>query len=313
MPDHVVAAEGPALEPAACALAEPTTLPPSSADWASNQDAGEPESGDRARPDVEEKWAAISGGPKGSVAVRIVRPRGVDSPLPAVLYLHGAGRGADDTHAHDRLVRELAVGAHATVLFPEYTPAPKASYGVALEECGAVARWVANHGSGHGMDSARLAVAGDSGGGNMSAALTLLAKERGDISFVLQVLLYPLSHWGAAPSRPLAEERIVPRRFRSQCTTDEAQHAEACDLLQATEQRLSGLPPALVVTAETDGAQDAGQAYAAKLRSAGVGVSAVHYGSSVDDLVLTGTLPSARPARGAAVEIIDALNRAFDR
>jgi acetyl esterase len=104
--------------------------------------------------------------------VRIVRPAGVGGTLPVILYVHGAGRVFGDAHTHDRLVRELAVGAGAAVVFPEYDRSPEARYPVAVEQSYAAAQWVVAHGAEKGLDGTRLAVAGDSVGGKMSAALT---------------------------------------------------------------------------------------------------------------------------------------------
>src|SRR5690606_22585432 len=143
--------------------------------------------------EVDEEWVTVEGGPTGSVAVRIVRPPQATGPLPVILYVHGAGWVFGDAHTHDRLVRELAVGSGAAVVFPEYDRSPEARYPVALEQSYAAARWVVARGASKGLDATRLAVAGDSVGGNMATALTLLAKERGDLSFVQQVLFYPVT------------------------------------------------------------------------------------------------------------------------
>ncbi|MEU1198742.1 alpha/beta hydrolase fold domain-containing protein [Streptomyces sp. NPDC005813] len=298
MPDHVFTSEGLVGEPT-----EEIALLLSSDDGTSGMGSRVPALVDVTQSDVEERWAAIFGGRKGSVAVRMVRPKGVSRPLPAVLYLHDGGRGIYGKGGHDRLIRELAVGAQAAVLYPEYTLATKASYDIALEECCAVARWVTEHGAGHGMDATRLAVVGHSAGGNMSAALTLLAKERDAASFALQVLLYPLVHAGAASSCAIFGKRTVTRQVKDQATSD----AEIFEVLQANGQRLSGLPPALVVTADSDVLQDAGPAYAAKLGSAGVIVSAVRCGRGVEDLAL----PSARAPHGAITHVVSALKEAF--
>src|SRR6202035_5549464 len=122
------------------------------------------------------------------VDVRVVRPPGATGDLPAIVYTHGAGWVLGNAHTHDRLVRELAVGAKAAVVFPEYDASPEARYPVAIEQSYAVAQWVTAHGADKDLDGTRLAVVGDSVGGNMSAALTLLAKERGDVTFTSQVL-----------------------------------------------------------------------------------------------------------------------------
>jgi acetyl esterase len=146
-----------------------------------------------AKPDVDIRDLVVPGGPSGEVAVRILRPRHAAASLPAVIYLHGAGWVFGSRHTHDRLVRELAVGADAAVVFPDYSRSPEAKYPTAIEECYAVASWVASHGAEHGLDPGRMAVAGDSAGGNLAIALGLLAAERRGVPFRQQVLFCPVT------------------------------------------------------------------------------------------------------------------------
>jgi acetyl esterase/lipase len=221
------------------------------------------------------------------VPVRVVKPAGAQGPLPVVLYVHGAGWVFGDAHTHDRLVRDLAIGAHAAVVFPEYDRSPEARYPVALEQAYAVARWVTTNGADQGLDGSRLAVAGDSVGGNMSAALTLLAKERGDVAFRQQVLFYPVTDaaMDTASYREFATGYFLTlegmRWFWDQYTTDpQERELVTVSPLRATEEQLTGLPPALVITAEADVLRDEGEAYAAKLRRAGVSPAPGTAGSS---------------------------------
>ncbi|MEV5667053.1 alpha/beta hydrolase, partial [Streptomyces flaveolus] len=168
----------PVLEPAAAAFAEATANPPYLFDLPpaeGRKAVDEVQSGEIAKPDVEEEWITVSGGPTGSVRARIVKPVGATGTLPVILYIHGAGWVFGNAHTHDRLVRELAVGAGAAVVFPEYDLSPEARYPVAIEQNYAVARWIVTQGATKALDGARLAVAGDSVGGNMTAALTLMA------------------------------------------------------------------------------------------------------------------------------------------
>ncbi|MFD7713300.1 alpha/beta hydrolase, partial [Streptomyces sp. NPDC059786] len=181
----------PILEPAAAAFAEATANPPYLFDLApaeGRKAVDEVQSGQIDKPAVDEEWITVSGGPTGSVRVRIVRPAGAAGTLPVILYIHGAGWVFGNAHTHDRLVRELAVGTGAAVVFPEYDLSPEARYPVAIEQNYAVAQWVVQQGATKNLDGTRLAVAGDSVGGNMTAALTLMAKERGDVALVQQVL-----------------------------------------------------------------------------------------------------------------------------
>ncbi len=184
------------LEAAAREFAEATALPPYLFDLGPERgrqvvDHVQSEPTDCLGADITDM--AVPGGPSGTVQVRIVRPRRAGGPLPVIVYVHGAGWVFGNSHTHDRLIRELAVGAGAAVVFPSYSLSPEAKYPTAIEECYAVAAWVAEQGAGYGLDPARMAVAGDSVGGNISIALTLLAKERGGISFRHQVLFYPVT------------------------------------------------------------------------------------------------------------------------
>ncbi len=144
------------------------------------------------KPDAEEKWITVPAD-VGDVQVRIVKPVGSRGSLPVVLYVHGGGWVLGNAGTHDRLVRELAVGANAAVAFVEYDRAPEAKYPVAIEQAYATAQWITAKGAEEGLDASRLAVAGDSVGGNMTAALTLMAKQRGDVTFVHQSLYYPVT------------------------------------------------------------------------------------------------------------------------
>jgi acetyl esterase len=146
-----------------------------------------------AAPDVEITDMTVPGGPSGAVSVRILRPRDTTGPLPVIVYIHGAGWVFGNAHTQDRLIRELAAGANAAVVFPNYSLSPEAKYPTAIEESYAAATWVAQDGAEHNLDPTRIAIAGDSVGGNMSAALTLLAKRRGNVRFVQQVLFYPVT------------------------------------------------------------------------------------------------------------------------
>ncbi|MFF7080975.1 alpha/beta hydrolase [Streptomyces lavendulae] len=271
-----------------------------------------------ALPPVDDEWTVVPGGPTGEVRTRIVRPRGATGTLPVILYIHGAGWVFGDAHTHDRLVRELAVGAHAAVVFPEYDRSPEARYPVAVEQSYAVARWITAEGAAHDLDPARIAVAGDSVGGNMSAALTLMAKERGDVRLLAQVLFYPVTDasFDSASYEDFAEgyflRRDAMRWFWDQYTTDETERAQVtASPLRATTEQLTGLPPALVITAEADVLRDEGEAYAARLREAGVPVTALRALGTIHDFVMLDALRDTRAARLALRLATDTLREAL--
>ncbi|HEV2919437.1 MAG TPA: alpha/beta hydrolase fold domain-containing protein, partial [Actinomycetota bacterium] len=174
------------LEPQAKAVADANANPPYLFELGPDQgrrtiDAVQ--SGPVKKPTIDIEDTTVPGGPSGQLSVRILRPQGAHRPLAVILYLHGVGWVFGNHHTHDRLIRELAVGAQAAVVFPNYSRSPEAKYPTAIQECYAVATWVAEHGQERGLDPSRIAIAGDSVGGNMSAAVTLLAKQRGGPAF----------------------------------------------------------------------------------------------------------------------------------
>ncbi|WP_328605870.1 alpha/beta hydrolase [Amycolatopsis sp. NBC_00345] len=309
------------LEPAAQAFAEATDQPPylfqlPPAEGRNAVDGVQ--DGDVAMAPADIEVLTVPGGPNGDVEVRIVKPEGVTGELPVLVYIHGAGWVFGDFHTHERLVRELAAGTGAAVVFPEYSRSPEARYPVAIEESYAAVKWVVRHGAEKGLDTTRIAIAGDSVGGNMTAALTLMAKERGDVSFLQQVLFYPVTDasFDTESYHEFAEGYFLAREgmkwFWDQYTTDEAQRAEiTASPLRASLEQLAGLPPALVITGEADVLRDEGEAYAAKLRAAGVAVTAVRYQAIIHDFVMVNALRGTHAAEAAITQAITVLRRAF--
>ncbi|WP_374772775.1 alpha/beta hydrolase [Streptomyces sp. NBC_01310] len=307
----------PVLEPAAAAFAEATAKPPflfQIPPAEGRKAVDEVQSGGISEPAVDEEWVTVPGGPTGEVRARIVRPAGVAGPLPVIVYIHGAGWVFGNAHTHDRLVRELAVGAGAAVVFPEYDLAPEHRYPVAIEQNWTVARWVVTDGAAKDLDPARIAVAGDSVGGNMSIALTLMAKERGGLDLCQQVLFYPVTDaaFDTGSYHQFAEGYFLRRDgmqwFWDQYTTDTAARAQiTASPLRATTDQLTGLPPALVITAEADVLRDEGEAYANKLRAAGVPVTAVRYQGIIHDFVMLNALRDTHAAQAAISQAIATL------
>ncbi|MGC2201103.1 MAG: alpha/beta hydrolase, partial [Stellaceae bacterium] len=145
------------------------------------------------KPSAQIEDVAFPVGPTGSVPVRIVRPARALGPLPVVVYFHGGGWILGDRGTHDRLVREIAAGVEAAVVFVDYARSPEARYPVAIEQAYATTCYVVDHSASLRIDPLRLAVAGDSVGGNMAAAVTLMAKERRRPKIGFQVLFYPVT------------------------------------------------------------------------------------------------------------------------
>ncbi|MBR7828848.1 alpha/beta hydrolase [Actinospica sp. MGRD01-02] len=311
----------PVLEKAAADFAAATANPPYLFDLGPTEGrkaVDEVQSGQILKQPVDEHWVNIQGGPTGSVNVRVIRPVGTVGELPVVIYIHGAGWVFGNAHTHDRLVRELVAGAGIAVVFPEYALSPESRYRVAIEQNYAVARWVVTDGAHHGLDGTRIAVAGDSVGGNMAAALTLMAAERGDVPLRHQVLFYPVTgaSFDTGSYHQFATGYFLRRDamqwFRDQYTTDpDRRFAVTASPLRADPEQLAGLPPALVITAEADVLRDEGEAYAAKLRAAGVEVTAVRVLGVIHDFVMLNALRETNGAQLAISLAVDTLRNAL--
>jgi acetyl esterase/lipase len=274
------------------------------------------QSGNVAKPDVEIVDTFIPVGADREISVRIVRPVGAIGQLPAILYMHGAGWVFGDSLTHDRLVRELAVGIGAAVVFPNYSRSPESRYPMAIEEGYATLCWYAEQAVDQGLDRSRLAVAGDSVGGNMAAAITLMAKERFGPRLAAQLLFYPVTDasFDTGSYHQFAEgyhlRRDAMQWFWDQYTTDPAQREEiTASPLRATIEQLADLPPALVITGEADVLRDEGEAYATRLRQAGVPVTATRYEGMIHDFVMLDALRETHAAEAAMAQAIWFLRR----
>jgi acetyl esterase len=183
------------LEPAAQEFADATSKPPFLYELGpdgARKVLDDVQAAPIAKPDVADKWITVPA-QVGDVRVRILKPVDAIGVLPTILYMHGGGWVVGNSGTHDRLIRELSVGVNAAVVFVEYDRSPEAHYPVAIEQGYATAQWITQNGSAEGLDATRLAVAGDSVGGNMTAALAILAKQRGDVTFVHQSMYYPVT------------------------------------------------------------------------------------------------------------------------
>jgi acetyl esterase/lipase len=266
---------------------------------------------------VDDEWIIVPAA-VGDVRVRIVKPAGAEGVLPVVVYMHGGGWILGNAATHDRLVRELAVGAQAAIVFVEYTPSPEARYPVAIEQGYAVAQWVFRDGAGRGLDAGRMAVAGESVGGNMAAALALMAKQRGDVTFVQQSLYYPVTDaaMNTASYEHFATGYYLSRKsmewFWDAYSPEKSKRSEiTASPNQATVDQVRGLPPALVFVDEADVLRDEGEAYAAKLRSAGVAVTTVRYDGTVHDFMLLNSLTATRATRASVDQATSFLRMAL--
>ena len=243
---------------------------------------------------VSEKTIQASG---QSIPLTIVRPEGVQGELPVFMFFHGGGWVLGDYPTHARLIRDLVVNSGAVAVYVGYTPSPEAQYPTAIDQAYAATRWVGEHGKEIQVDSSRLAVAGNSVGGNMAAVVALKAKEAGTPKLSFQLLLWPVTdaNLETASYNQFAQGHFLTKPlmkwFWDNYTTNPKQRAERfASPLQATTEQLKGLPPALVQTAEFDVLRDEGEAYARKLDAAGVTVTAVRYNGMIHDYGLLNPL-----------------------
>lgn len=250
----------------------------------------------------------------GDISLRIVRPLHEKEALPVIMYFHGAGWVMGSAHTHDYLVRQLAVQTHSAVVFLNYPRAPQAQYPVALEQAYAATVYITQHGHTHKLDASRLVVSGDSVGGNMAIAVTMLAKERKGAKIRAQALFYPVTDagmdtqsyhdfaqgpWLTKPAMAWFWDAYEPNKA--------ARNNPLLSPLKAEHNDLQGLPKALIITAENDVLRDEGEAYAHRLMEAGVSVAGVRMLGTIHDFAMLNALahtPAAQSALALASSFI---------
>jgi len=225
-----------------------------------------------------------------SVKLYIVRPSGATGILPAFMFFHGGGWVLGDFPTHQRIVRDLVIYSGAAAVFVEYSRSPEAKYPIAINEAYAGTKWVAEHGSEIKIDGKRLAIAGNSVGGNMTAAVALMAKRTGGLELKMQILLWPVTdaNFDTGSYHQYADDRFLTRNmmiwFWDSYTTKKEQRDEIyASPLKASPDELKGLPRTLVQTAENDVLRDEGEAYARKMDKAGVDVTLTRIQGMIHD------------------------------
>lgn len=244
-----------------------------------------------------------------TITLNIVRPEGVQGILPVFIFIHGGGWVLGDYPTHQRMVRDLVVLSGFAAVFVNYTRTPDAQYPQAINEIYAATKWVAEHGNEIGVDGKNLAVVGNSVGGNMSTVTTLMAKEKGGPHIKLQILLWPIVD---ADFETNSYHQFGDKRFLTLPTMkwmydmyiaeSEKRKEIYASPLRATVEQLQGLPPALVVVAESDILHDEGTAYGRKLNEAGVDVTLVQYDGMIHDFGLLNGLAELPATRSLFVQ-----------
>lgn len=253
-----------------------------------------------------------------TVKIHITKPTNSAANAPVFIFIHGGGWVLGDYPTHRRLVRDLVVESGAVAVFPDYTPSPEARYPLAINEIYATTKWVAEHGAEIGVDGKRLAVAGNSVGGNMAAVISLMAKEKGGPDIKLQVLLWPVTdaNFETASYNEMAQERFLTKNmmvwFWDNYLPDTEKRKEIyASPLQASLAQLKGLPPALVQTAENDVLRDEGEAYARKLDEAGVPVTLTRYEGLIHDYGLLNPIAHVPAVQTAILQAAAVIKKAL--
>jgi acetyl esterase len=261
-------------------------------------------------PEVAVKDVTLPIGPTGRTDIRVMRPMDAAGALPAVVYMHGGGWVLGGKDTHDRLMREITVGAGAAVIFVDYERSPESRFPVAVEQGYAVAKHVADNAGTLGIDAGRLVIAGDSVGGNMAAVIALMAKERRGPKLAAQLLFYPVTD-AAMATESYEEFADGPWLTRQSMVWFWDQYIAAGDErddihvspLNATGDDLAGLPQTLLIVDENDVLRDEGEAYGRKLAAAGVRVTSLRYNGTIHDFMMLNALattPAVRAAVGQA-------------
>jgi acetyl esterase len=245
------------------------------------------------RKDAEIEDRELPIGPSGKIAIRIVRPKKNDKALPIIMYFHGGGWVFGNKETHDHIIRELAVGAHAAVVFVEYTPSPEAKYPQAQQECYLATKWVADNADPLSFDANRIALVGDSVGGNMVTTVAQLIALRGGPKIGVQVLFYPVtnanfdtaSYQEFGKGFPLSSDLMM--WFWDQYAPDKSVRSQSLvSPLNASIKELQELPRALIVTGEYDILRDEGEDYARKLIQAGIPVAQMRVLGLIHDFLI---------------------------
>lgn len=255
-----------------------------------------------------------------TVKLYIMTPMRVAANPGVLLFIHGGVWIVGNFQNHQRLLRDLVVGSGQIGVFVEYTPLPEAKYPTQLDECYAGLKWVSAHAAEFGADGTRIAVAGNSVGGNMTAALALMAKDKNGPKIAYQALLIPATDASVDTEsyHEFGTGRFLARAFMKYgwdlyAPDEKTRNSPYVSPLRASQDELKGLPPALVITAENDPLRDEGEAYARKLMDAGVPVAATRYDGMIHDFVLLNAIRDTPPVKAALQQASDGIRGALSR
>jgi len=238
----------------------------------------------------ESQKTIVSDGYK--IKLDIVRPEGVTEQIPVFMFIHGGGWILGDYPTHKRMVRDLVVLSGFAGVFVNYTRAPEAKYPQPVNEVYAVAKWIAANGATINVDGNKIAIVGNSAGGNLSTATALMSKSQNGPEFKVQILMWPVTdaNFETASYKLFGEQRFLTSSLMQwmwdQYIDPEDRNEIYASPLQASIAELKGLPPTLIQVAENDILRDEGEAYGRKLDEAGVPVTTVRYNGMIHDFGL---------------------------
>ena len=253
-----------------------------------------------------------------TVKLYIMSPQQVSGKPGVLFFIHGGVWIVGNFQNHQRLLRDLVVRSGQVGVFVEYTPLPQAKFSTQLDESYVALQWVAAHAGEFGADGTRIAIVGNSVGGNMTAAITLMAKDKKGPKIAIQVLFIPATDASVDTDsyREFGTGRFLARAFMKYgwdlyAPDEKTRNNPYVSPLRASNEELQGLPPALVITAENDPLRDEGEAYARKLKNAGVRVTATRYNGMIHDFVLLNAIHNVAGVQAALEQSSDAIREAL--
>ena len=242
----------------------------------------------------------------GYVDIRVVRPKDIQEKLPAILYVHGGGWVLGGKDSFDMLIKKIAIRCNAAVIFPDYSRSPEGQFPKALNEIYSILEYIYKNSGQFNIDSEKIAIAGDSAGGNMAVVTAMKSKNKKGPKLSYMCLFYPVTNAGMDTKSyelfedgPWLSKKAMEWFWDAYVPEKKLRNDAYVSPIQAAETDLQGLPPALIITAENDVLRDEGEAFATKLDSAGQEVLCVRINGTIHDFLLLNALSDTEPAIGA--------------
>lgn len=266
--------------------------------------------------DIEDVQLPV--GPTGMVDVRIFRPKGNTQKLPILIYYHGGGWVMGDKKTHDRLVRELTIGANVMTFFVVYTPSPEAQFPIPVEQGYAALEYIHENADKFNGDANKIVTCGDSVGGNMTAVTAIMAKMRKGPKILKQILLYPVTDgqmdtpsYNLFADGPWLTKKAMEYFWDAYAPNKDSRKDILASPLLASEEQLSGLPSTFLLTDENDVLRDEGEQYGDKLMQAGNKIISVRYNGTHHDFMMLDALADTCPAKAAVRQTIEMIKQAI--